>query len=250
MTALVVVGLVLLAGAAIPAFLGRRAQRRVAAIEGTPTTRCSDVATSVVPGSDGRVECVGGAVAGPGGPLTAPLSERACVWHRSRVTEHYWDTETHRDSQGRTTSNRVRRTREVSDSASTAVFGVADDSGAVGVDPRGARMDQPEQALDQFQERPREGFFKELVFGSRTIGFQHEEWLIAEGTPLYVNGAAVQRGDAWVLAKPTGGGELTVSTRSQEELLAATRRAVKGWVAGAAVLAVVGAGLLVAGLAA
>jgi len=72
--------------------------------------------------------------------------------------------------------------------------------------------------------------------------------LIAEGTPLYVNGAAVQRGDGWALAKAPGGGELTVSTRSQEELLAATRRATKAWFAGAGILAAAGVAALVAGL--
>lgn len=246
MVALLVVGVVLLVAAVVAGVLGRRARGRAEAIEATPTTRCAHVGQTAVPGPDARVECVGGATPGPAGLLTAPLSSRECVWYRSSVTEHYWDTDHRRDAQGRTTSHRVRRTRQVSDDRSSAPFAVTDDSGAVAVDPRGARIDQPEKALDRFQDRPREGLLKELVFGSRTIGYQHEEWLIAEGTPLYVNGAAVQRGDGWALAKPPGGGELTLSTRSQDELLAATRRAAKWWSVGAGVLAAAGAAALLA----
>lgn len=248
MVALVVVGVVLLAAAVVLGVLGGRARGRATAIESTPTTRCADVGQTTAPGSDARVECVGHATRGPSGSLTAPLTSRECVWYRSSVSEHYWDTEHRRDAQGRTTSHRVRRTRQVSDDRSSSPFAVTDDSGAVAVDPRGARVDQPEKALDRFEDRPREGLLKELVFGGRTIGYQHEEWLVAEGTPLYVNGAVVQRGDGWTLARPPGGGELTVSTRSQEELLAATRRAATAWFAGAGVLAAAGLAALVAGL--
>lgn len=247
MTVLVVVGAVLVVAAVVPALLGRRARRRAQAVADTPTTRCEDVGMMTIPGQDTRVECIGVAAPGSAGPLTAPLSDRECVWYRSQVTEHYWDTERRTDAQGRSTSNRVRRTRQVSDEHSSAPFTITDETGSVAVDARDARIDRPEKALDRFEDRPREGIWKELVFGSRTIGYQHEEWVVAAGTPLYVIGAAVQRGEGWVLARPPGG-ELTVSTRSQEELLAATRRAATWWSVGAGALAAVGVVVLVVGL--
>lgn len=246
---LAAVGGVLLVAAVGLGLLARRARHRVAAIADTPTSRCADVGQTAAPGSDTRVECVGAATPGPGGPLTSPLSSRECVWYRATVTEHYWDTEHRTDAQGRSTTDRVRRTRQVSNDNSSSPFTLTDGSGSVTVDPRDGRIDRPEKARDEFQDRPREGLLKELVFGSRTIGYQHEEWLIAPGTQLFVNGAVVQRGDGVALARPPDGGDLLVSTRSEEELLAATRRAATGWMVGAGVLAVAGLVALVAGVA-
>lgn len=247
---LTVVGVVALAVAAVLAVLGKRARARVTAIAGTETSRCADVAQAAASGSETRVECAGSAAPGPTGSLTAPFSSRECVWYRATVTEHYWDTERRTDSQGHSTSRRVRRTRQVSDDHSSSPFVLTDDSGSVAVDPRDGRIDRPEKARDEFQDRPREGLLKELVFGSRTIGYQHEEWLIAPGTALFVNGVAVQRADGSALARPPSGGDLIVSTRSEEELLAASRRAAIGWFAGAGVLAVGGLAAAVVGLAA
>lgn len=252
MIVLAVAGGVCVVVAVVFALLGVRARRRGQTIAETPTTRCADVGdlvASAANGADQRVECAGRAAPGPGGPVSAPFSTRACVWYRSTITEHYWDTEHRRDSDGRTRTERVRRQREVSDDRAEAPFALTDDSGTVLVDPRKARMDQPERVLNEFHDRPREGFLKELISGDRTIGYEHEEWIIAADTPLYVNGGAVARGDGWALAIPAGGGELLVSTRSEQELLAATQRAARWWFAGAGVLGVVGLGLLVAALA-
>jgi hypothetical protein len=249
MVVALIFGVILLVAAGIFGWLGWKAKKRGGAIEATETTPCGQVPArvSAMAGDTAVVqltECIGVARPGPSGPLTAPYSSQPCVWYRNHISHHYWDTEWQTDSKGNRTSRRVRRQSTVSSTDSDSPFAVADSSGEVAVAPQNARMDKPYKTYDQFEQRPRESFMNEFFLGDRTIGYQYEEWILSPDQPLYVLGGAVARGGEAMLAKPDKG-ELLVSTRSQEELQAATRRATMGWMAGAIASGVVGVVLLV-----
>src|SRR6476620_3715055 len=128
-------GLILIAIAIGLLFVARsmnRRDRHMASAETLTAAELIDLqktaADAVGPGSFARVcEVVGTAEPGEGGALTAPDSNQPAVWHRNKVTEHYYDWE--RDSDG--DRRRVRRERELSSNESAADFQVKNATGTV-----------------------------------------------------------------------------------------------------------------------
>jgi hypothetical protein len=201
------------------------------------------------------VELVGTAQPGPAGVLTAPLSEAPCVFFRSRVTRRYRDVT--RDSEGR--RKVTTREEEMSDERSSEAFALRDASGEVAVLPRGASFKALTKKVSRFEEA-RDGddrtrlqigsFSLDLPSGSRdgdTLGYEYEEWVISPGTRLFVHGEASDADGGLVVRAPAGDGDLVVSQRSEEELLAKHASTIRTTTilltlssVGAAVLLVVG----------
>lgn len=200
-----------------------------------------------------QVELDGTAQPGPAGLLTSPVSGTACVWHAHKVTRHY-RRET-RDSQGRRRTE--KRTEELVDERSREPFLLRDGGGEVLVVPT-ERVDGARKVVSEMREPTTERERTQISIGSfslslpsgsgdDTIGFEHEEWVVTPGTRLFVAGEAADRGGALEVrgpADPGSGGRLVLSTRSEDELLAGSRRESLLYTGGA-VLAVVAAVALV-----
>src|SRR4051794_24232038 len=108
-------GLILIAIAVGLLFVARSQNRRDRHMASAETLTAAELAElqktaaeAVGPGSFSKLcEVVGAADPGEGGALTAPDSDQPAVWHRNKVTEHYYDYERNSDGDRR----RVQRER-------------------------------------------------------------------------------------------------------------------------------------------
>jgi hypothetical protein len=141
-------------------------------------------------------EVTGRAVAGPAGPVTAPLSGRSCVWYAVVVRERYraWRP-------GPLGPTKVERHVTLAEHTSGPLH-VTGDTATVRVDPRGADLDLGEPEFSELV--PRGENDAELatrlakLLGTpprprhrdRTLGLVVEEWVIAADDPMHVVGHA------------------------------------------------------------
>jgi hypothetical protein len=250
-------------GLALYARHQRGLERELTATEasccGDITELANSVAQDTEPGLfSERVEVSGTARPGGQGLLQSPFSAQTCLWYQARITHRYWEWET--DSEG----NRSRReqSRVLSDEASEAPFFILDDSGQVSVEPKEASMDSMEQSFDRFESDKSSGsavsfggFNIDLGSGG-SIGFKKEEWIIRDGTRLYVLGElndqygslAIRKGSGNMKEKVAGKGKLIISTRSEQEMLGSIKTRMLIAASGAGVLVTGGIVLLIAGL--
>jgi hypothetical protein len=249
---LVIIGVILLVGAAIAVAFAVRGKRRWQTMLGTETSTAAELTAELATvrelggGAFSRIsEVTGTAAPGPAGELKSELAELPCVWCRYEIRRRYWENST--DSDGRST--RSQRTETVAQLASAQPFRVADATGSVLVQPDGLAIDRAERVVDQFT--PDQGTdsisFLGISIGTRsdTIGYERVEWIVRSGTPLYVLGEARDQGGEVVIGKPATGVHV-ISTRSEAELRRSAQRTqrILMWSALAAV--VVGIVLLVA----
>ena len=157
-----------------------------------------------VPGSPVRVS--GRAVAGPGGPLQAPLSGLECVWYRSVVFRHERGTQLYQSrplvpmhpmaqsdapSYARLQTAGLDRRPVVDDHSSTAPFGLDDGTGVILVDPAISGVDTGVFAINTVvtvDDPARDG--NALGFGGGPFDHQelHTEWIVPIGAPLIALG--------------------------------------------------------------
>jgi hypothetical protein len=261
---MLIAGAILLVVAVVALLVARPQRAKARAARLTETLSCADLAqlAQAVDDTVGagnfrqRCEVVGDAAAGPEGQLTAPHSGAQAVWHRSTVIHRYWEMETRRVD-NRTERRRVERESTVSDITSTTPFTVVDGTGSVAVFPEGAKIDEPERVVDRFEphtgSQGSRGLADALVSvlragaDSGTLGFRHQEWIIRPGTRLFVHGEVSDANGRLAFTKPEKG-RFIVSTRSEEELVGEAERIARWSTIGAAVAAVAGVALLIAGL--
>jgi E3 Ubiquitin ligase len=245
---LVIIGVVLLAVAAVAVAVGLRQKRRWHAMLGTETSTAADLAAELATarelGAEFRrtVEITGSASPGPVGELTSELAGIPCVWFRYQIRRRYWATTT--DSDGDTT--REERTETVARRASEQPFRVTDATGSVLVRPDGLAIDRAERVVDQFT--PAEDTDSVSFLGIRinrsqndTIGYEREEWVVRSGTTLYVLGEVTQSNGELTIGKPAKGVHI-ISTCSEAEMRASAQKLqrISMWSAlGAAALGVV-----------
>jgi E3 Ubiquitin ligase len=139
-------------------------------------------------------EVTGRAIAGPAVSVTAPLSERPCVWYSVTVFERYWAWRP-----GPLGPTRVVRHTKIAERISGPLY-VGGDTATVRVDTYGADLDVGEPSFTEFTGSPEEPLTARLAallgapprprHGERTLGFLVEERLVADGDPLRVVGAA------------------------------------------------------------
>ena len=198
-----------------------------------------------------RCELAGVARAAHVGTVNAPQSGRECVWYRTKVTHEYWDWEWERDSDGDRHRERKRKSRVLSDDKSDVPFSVDDGTGQAVVYPDDADIDSPIEVMDEFDRAPEpEGFLdiiKDSLDDEDTIGYRREEWIIPLEQRLFVQGEVTDEGGKLLLRKPDEG-PFQVSTRSEEELVKEARFGRRWGSVGAGTLAVIGLGLVIAGL--
>lgn len=216
MIPLLVVGVVLLG---MGGWLLRR-DRQVAALGGAlrsaPVLSCADAASRAA-GGPAVCQLSGAVEPGPDGPLTAPLSGQPCVWYHVRVSAR---------KRGADGLSYDRRQHEES---STAPFRLRDGSGAVLVDPRGARADfvaerragtgtrSYPQTVERYEKKGHEHLIDLRAFGSivganEVVGHLYEEWALAPGDTAHLLGAVRAGGDGPTLAAP-GSGPFLLSVR-------------------------------------
>ncbi|HEX8104737.1 MAG TPA: GIDE domain-containing protein [Solirubrobacteraceae bacterium] len=261
---MIIGGVICLALSAVALYFFFDARGTLQAAQKSETLTCGEIdelsqaaAEAVGAGSFSHAcEVAGVAVGAEHGPLHAPESGVECIWHRSTVTEHYWDWE--RDSDG--DRRRVRKERQLSSHASETAFIVDDGTGKIPVDPRGADIDGEEKVVDRMEDADDgrsgggSGFAslvanlgQSLMGGDSTIALEYEEWVIRSGARVYALGEVRDDGGRVRLAKPAKG-KMIISTRSEEEVTGSARKTMTLAAVGAGVLDLAGIGLIVAGL--
>ncbi len=198
-------------------FLFLTARSRLRSSTANPTVEASQVAALAAIGSE-RCEVTGIARAGSRGLLHAPISGVPCVWHRVQIEALYSDAGIDGEPH--------QLTEEVSDVASQAPILLEEEDGVVVVDMRNVIIDLADRTTTVVDESALEGI--ELAMsGARSQGddtlYARTEWVITDGTKLFVSGRPVAMGDQVGLGQPERG-ELVVSTRSDIELVNAARR--------------------------
>ncbi len=257
---MLIAGAILLAIAAGILLVARSHRAKARAARLTETLSCGDIAQ--LAGGVGaevggglfsqRCEVVGQAAAGESGLISAPHSGADAVWHHSTVKHRYWEMESKRDSEGRTTRSRVEKETTVSDITSEAPFLVSDGTGSVVVAPEGAKVDKPERVVDRFDPQvsePTSSSFLASLFHSGadggTLGFAYEEWIIRPGAQLYVHGTVSDKTGRPGFAKD---GRYIISSRSEEEIVGQAESIALWTAIGAGVAGAAGIVLLIMGL--
>lgn len=249
-------GALVLAGVMAWQFRGARAKHL--ALVGTETStsgvlrQLSEAAAQAAgPGAFRQfVEVTGQAQAGPGGPLTAPMSGRECAWYWVRVTRHYRERYTDKDGNRRYRSKEERLQNERSREA----FVLRDAEGDLLVRPATnvkrarktvAEMREPEQHSTSFKL----GSFELTTSGGdNTTKIEHEEWILPLGTRLFVQGDCTDAGGQLTIVAPQGGRDMVLDTRSEEEVTRESSRQKSTYSAAAAGLVALAVVLLVVGL--
>jgi hypothetical protein len=249
---LLIVGVVLvIAGAVVLPLLARRSAGRARTFAQVPHYDCAQVAEHGDQAPGMRVAVHGRAVAGPGGALTAPASERPCAWYRLTISERHRRVE--RDSKGRTTTREEERV--VSDERSSDPITLADATGTVTVEPKGADIDRSLETHNRVQPPP-SGAGSRISFagmsvdiGSRDglIGIRTREQILPLEADLYVLGGAGARDGTGVIGQPREG-LFVISTRSAEELARGARTGMRWFAGSAGAVTIAGAVLIVVGL--
>jgi hypothetical protein len=253
-----------LVAAAVGLFLGSGSQRRKAyAMKATDTSTAADlrsladsVAKEIGAGSFNQVTEVKGAVECDT-PLKGELSGLPCVHYAMSVVREWEETVRKTDSEGRHTQETRKGSDTVASNTRSVRFRVKDATGAVDVDPTGAKIDG-EKAVSQFQPGESSSGSLELggfrinlpgalgAGGRRTLGYRYTETVIPVGAQVYVLGEAVDAGGALAVKKPAKkDARFLISMRSEEELVRKAGSAVKGLSIAAAVCAAVGIALAV-----
>jgi hypothetical protein len=253
-----------LAAVAVGLFIGSGSQRRkVYAMEATDTSTAADlrgladaVAKEIGAGSFNEVTEVKGAIECDA-PLTGELSGVPCVQYAMSVKREWEETSLRTGADGERTQETNRGSDTVASNTRSVRFRVKDATGAIDVDPAGAKIDG-EKAVSQFQSgEPAGGSLVYKGFridmtdfggagGRRTLGYRFEETVLPVGAQVYVLGEAVDAGGTLTVKKPAKkDARFVISTRSEEELVRKAGSTARGLSIAAAACAAAGVALAV-----
>ncbi|MBB1242640.1 hypothetical protein GL263_03500 [Streptomyces durbertensis] len=257
---MVFIGVLALVFAVLFGILAHLTNKRIGRLERTETLTVAELsamrqaaAEAAGPGHF-RYPCevVGIALPDQRGLLKSQLQEVDCVWHRHKITRKY--EEIRRDSNG----NRRRTTQHETVSALTSDTGflVEDDSGRIAIRPEGAETIGADKTLDNFVQHQGRGegglsigpITLTTRQGDGTLGFKHEEWVLRQGTRLFVHGEATDVRGHLEIARPSEGGTYIVSAKSEEELLRRDTRQLTLWFVGSGLCGLAGVVLLLVAL--
>jgi hypothetical protein len=177
-------------------------------------------------------------------PLTAPLSNSACVAYSYQVTREYEEDVTTTDAQGKTTTETQQRSETASNDERRARFYVRDATGRVLIDPADAEIDLIDSGT-RFDPAQRTASAR-----TRTLGHRHQEQSLAIGTPVYILGCVVDgQGQPMIARSPKDHKQkFIISRHSERELASAAASAARNWYYATAGSGVLGIVLLVLGL--
>lgn len=194
----------------VPAFAGGlylalKARRRLSTLEPRPMVKASQVAALAAMGS-ARCDLTGIARAGERGLLTAPISDRSCVWHRVSLQAIHLDDDG--DDLGKPAD-------VLSEDSSQAPIVLKEQDGVVVVDMRAAEVMCDQSSVVPVDRHSLDGIEAALSAGyDPNTRFERVEWLIADGSELFVSGRPVSVGDQVGIGLPNDG-PLTVATDSE-----------------------------------
>lgn len=247
-TGLLVAGIVAVIVGAILLFFGRRAQAKTNLIKSVATQSVADL-PNLLPGEmvevKGTVRC--------DAPLTAEYANKPCVWYSSSVVREYEKRD--RDSDGNMQTSRSSET--ISSDTQQTPFFVEDATGKVEIRTEGADIDAP-QILNRFDDRNSGGGAGPSISiggvtissgdNDRTLGFRYVVKALEVDKPVYVLGAYQE--DGTIGAPPPGAKnrKFIVSHRTEEELNASWGKQAFWLGISAAMVAAVGAVLVVVGI--
>ena len=177
-------------------------------------------------------------------PLTAPLSNTACVAYTYQVMREYEEDVTTNDANGKTTTETQQRSETASNDERRARFYVRDATGRVLIDPADAEIDLIGSGT-RFDPAQRTASAR-----TRTLGHRHQEQSLAVGTPVYILGCVVDgQGQPMIARSPKDHKQkFIISRRSERELAASAASAARNWYYATAGLGALGLVLLVIGL--
>jgi hypothetical protein len=176
-------------------------------------------------------------------PLTAPLSNRACVAYTYSVTREYEEDVTTTDEHGKTTTKTEQRSETASNDERRARFFVRDATGRVLIDPTDAELDLVDSG-SRFDPAQRTTLTR-----TRTLGHRHQEQSLAVGTSVYILGCVVDgQGQPMIARSPKDRQKFIISRRSERELAASAESAARWWYYGAGGAGALGLVLLLIGI--
>jgi E3 Ubiquitin ligase len=247
---MIIFGIILLLVAA-GCFLAARGQaERLRAFNGADTFTAQmllELYNRVVPALGGEALAQPCEVAGiieADTPLTAPLSNSACVAYSYQVTREYEEDVTTTDEHGKSTTNTQQRSETASNDERRVRFFVRDATGRVLIDPADAELDLIDSGT-RFDPAQRTTLTR-----TRTLGHRHREQSLAVGTPVYILGCVVDgQGQPMIAHSPKDGKQkFIISRRSERELAASAASAARYWYYGAGGAGALGLGLVVIGI--
>jgi hypothetical protein len=251
-----------LAATAVGLYLGSRSQRGKAdAMSATDTSTAAElrdladaVGKEIGDGSFNQVTEVKGTIECDA-PLTGELSGVACVHYAMSVKREWEETNVDTDARGGRTGETNTGSDTVASNTRGVRFRVKDATGAIDVDPAGAKIDG-EKVISEFKPgEPSGGSLTYKGFsislsgfsgagGRRTVGYRYEETVVPVGAQVYVLGEAVDAGGTLAMRKPARKDvRFLISVRSEEELLKKAGSVAQGLAIAAAACLVVGVAL-------
>ena len=177
-------------------------------------------------------------------PLSAPLSNSACVAYSYQVTREYEEDVTSTDSQGKTTTETQHRSETVTDDQRRVRFYVRDATGRVLIDPEDAEIELVESGTRFDQAHAL------ATTRTRTLGHRHQEQSLAVGTQVFILGCVVDgQGQPMIARSPKDHSQqFIISRRGERELASAAASAARNWSYAAAGSGALGLVLLLLGL--
>jgi hypothetical protein len=145
-------------------------------------------------------------------PIAAEFSNTPCAYYKAEITreEVYYD----RDSDGK--ERRNTRTLTVYSNSNNAACAVADASGMVGVDFKGATVEAM-SSLDRYGAPYSGGGVMGVLSAIGSSGDRYKESILAVDCPIYVLGEIHQGGLIGAPVKGSHNKTFVISHRSEEE---------------------------------
>jgi E3 Ubiquitin ligase len=179
-------------------------------------------------------------------PLTSELAKIPCVYYSMTITRQYEETYQEADQQGKM----VTRTRQGSDQVARnerrTLFQIEDQTGRITIDPTDGQL-----TTEKVHARFESGSWLDAAYsiatgaGTRTLGYEYEEWAIPVGHQLYVLGEATDASGELRVQRPADTGHhFIVSTRSEEALTARATTIIRVLQVCAVVALLAGIGLI------
>jgi hypothetical protein len=247
---MIIFGIILLLLAAGCLFAARVQAGRLRAINAADTFTAQmllELYNRVIPALGGEALAQPCEVAGTiesDAPLTAPLSNTACVAYIYQVTREYEEDVTTTDSNGKTTTETQQRSETASNDERRARFYVRDATGRVLIDPADAEIDLVDSGT-RFDPAQRTASAR-----TRTLGHRHQEQSLAVGTTVYILGCVVDgQGQPMIARSPKDHKQkFIISRRSERQLAASAASAARNWYYGTAGAGALGLVLILIGI--
>jgi hypothetical protein len=257
---MIIIGIILLVVGAFLVYNYFNQKKRMEAISGVETSTtaalheiCQGVASEIGKGSFEQVAEVKGVLECEQ-PIESEIAKQPCSYYSMTVSRKWEEEYYERNEETGQNERKIRKGSDVVSSNTRSIpFKVRDDTGAILVNPKDAKIDG-EQIVDRFE--PQESIsggsisFGSFSFslggvgssgGRRTLGYHFNETILPLNRNLYVLGSASDSSGELTIQKPREKGQqFLISLKSEEELLASSQSGMKWSLYGAIACFVVG----------